>query len=91
MGQDWVERRGVKNRIFGGEASFLSEFWGFWGVGGKLGSIGPSTSLRVEQSSSFGLELGLIGFVLGSVCCSLFVVLWHTPLFLLYLCLYCPF
>ena len=25
----------------------------------KLGLIGPSTSLRVEQSSSFGLGLGL--------------------------------
>jgi hypothetical protein len=40
---------------------------------GELGSIGPSTSLRVEQSSSFGLELGLIGFVLDNVRCSLFV------------------
>jgi len=38
---------------------------------GELGLIGPSTwfdfahhkSLRVEQISSFGLELGLIGFV----------------------------
>ena len=29
----------------------------------KSGSFGPSTSLRVEQGSSFGLELGLIGFV----------------------------
>ena len=28
----------------------------------KLGLIGPSTSLRVEQSSSFGLYLVLIGF-----------------------------
>jgi len=28
----------------------------------KLGLIGPSTSLRVEESSSFGLGLGLIGF-----------------------------
>jgi hypothetical protein len=33
------------------------------GGAGGLGLIGPSTSLRVEQSSSFGLELGLIGFV----------------------------
>ena len=57
----------------------------------KLGLIGPSTSLRVEQSSSFGLGLGLIGFVLNGVCCSLFVVRWHKPLFLLYLCLYYPF
>jgi len=29
----------------------------------KLGLIGPSTSLRVEQGSSLRLELGLIGFV----------------------------
>ena len=36
-------------------------------------------------------ELGLIGFVLDNVRCSLFVVLWHKPLLLLYLYLYCPF
>jgi len=47
--------------------------------------FGPSTSLRVEQGSSFGLELGLFGFVLGKVRCSLFVVYWHKPLVLLYL------
>jgi len=49
---------------------------------GELGLIGPSTwfdfahhrSLRVEQRSSFGLGLGLIGFVLSNVRCSLFVV-----------------
>jgi hypothetical protein len=36
-------------------------------------------------------ELGLIGFVLSNVRCSLFVVLWDKPFFLLYLCLYYPF
>jgi hypothetical protein len=38
-----------------------------------------------------GRQLGLIGFVLNDVHCSLFVVRWHKPLFLLYLCLYYPF
>jgi len=38
-----------------------------------------------------GEELGLIGFVLDNVRRSLFVVLWHKPLFVLYLCSYCPF
>jgi len=46
---------------------------------GKLGKL------------SAGLKLGLIGFVFDNVRCSLFVVLWHKRLFLLYLCLYCPF
>jgi len=36
-------------------------------------------------------ELGLFGFVLSSVRCSLFVVYCHKTLFLLYLCLYCLF
>jgi hypothetical protein len=36
-------------------------------------------------------KLALIGFVLDNVRCSLFVVLWHKPLFLLYLCSFCPF
>jgi hypothetical protein len=59
---------------------------GKWGRNlGKCGGLGKG-GIRLRRD-----ELGLIGFVLDNVRCSLFVVLWHKPLFLLYLCLYCPF
>ena len=52
----------------------------------------PDSAASSKQSKVFvRLKLGLIGFVLNRVRCSLFVVFWHKPLFLLYLCLYCPF
>ena len=52
------------------------------GKQGKLGMLGKLV-LR--------LKLGLIGFVLSNVRCSLFVVHWDKALLLLYLWSFCPF
>ncbi len=35
------------------------------GGGREIGENGPSASLRVEQSSTFGLEMGILGGAIG--------------------------